>query len=114
MECQLNYDALMAYEQNGSTEVFDWCRGHSRGKGVDLLKYLTDNNLYNWITPVFPENTETMNARWANLQTLENESFIKMVTGAADIESGFDAFVSQWNEQGGQTIIGEIQEQLAQ
>ena len=114
VECQLNYDALMAYEQNGSTEVFDWCRGHSRGKGVDLLKYLMDNNLYNWITPVFPENTETMNARWANLQTLENESFIKMVTGAADIESGFDAFVSQWNEQGGQTIIGEIQEQLAQ
>lgn len=110
-ECKINYDAIQSYNE-GSTEVNAWSRAHSRGKGVDLLKYLTDNDLYQWGSPVYPENTETMNARWGNLQTLEDETFIKIVTGAVDLESEFDAFVSSWNDQGGQTILGEIAEQF--
>lgn len=110
-ECKINYDAIKSYNE-GSTEVNAWSRAHSRGKGVDLLKYLTDNDLYQWGSPVYPENTETMNARWGNLQTLEDETFIKIVTGAVDLESEFDAFVSSWNDQGGQTILSEIAEQF--
>lgn len=110
-ECKINFDAIQSYE-DGSTEVNAWSRAHSRGKGVDLLKYLTDNNLYNWISPVYPENTETMNARGGNLRTLEDETFIKIVTGAVDLDSGFETFVSSWNDLGGQTILGEVAEQF--
>ena len=89
-----------------------WCKIHSRTKGVDLLTYLTENDLYNWVTPVYPETTDTMNTSWANLQTLEEENFIKIVTGAAPLDEGFESFVSGWKAQGGDTIIAEIKAQL--
>ncbi len=108
-----NYDSITAYNE-GSGDVTGWCKIHSRCKGVDLLAYLTDNNLYNWISPVYPETTETMNTRWSNLQTLEEETFIKIVTGATDLDSGFDEFVSNWKSQGGDTITAEVAEQFPQ
>ena len=53
-----------------------------------------------------------METNWANLQTLEEESFIKIVTGAVDIDEGFDTFVKDWKAQGGDTIASEITEQV--
>ncbi len=106
-----NYDAITAYN-NGTGDVTGWCKIHSRTKGVDLLSYLTDKGLYNWVTPIYPETTNTMETNWANLQTLEEESFIKIVTGAVDIDEGFDTFVKDWKAQGGDTIASEITEQV--
>jgi putative aldouronate transport system substrate-binding protein len=108
-----NYDSIKAY-QEGSGDVTGWCKIHSRTKGVDLLTYLTENDLYNWVTPIYPETTDTMNTSWANLQTLEEENFIKIVTGAAPLDEGFESFVSGWKAQGGDTIIAEIKAQLEQ
>lgn len=108
-----NYDSITAFNE-GSGEVTGWCKIHSRTKGVDLLTYLTENDLYNWITPVYPETTDTMNTSWANLQTMEEETFIKIVTGAVDLDEGFDTYVSNWNAQGGEMIISEIEAQIAE
>lgn len=110
-EERANYDAITAY-QEGSNDMTGWCKLHSRCKGVDLLTYLTDNNLYNWITPVYPETTATMTTNWANLQTLEEETFIKIVTGSDDLDETFDTFVTNWKEQGGEKILEEIGEQI--
>ncbi|WP_026659457.1 extracellular solute-binding protein [Butyrivibrio sp. AC2005] len=111
VEEKSNYDAITAYN-NGTGDVTGWCKIHSRTKGVDLLSYLTDKGLYNWVTPIYPETTNTMETNWANLQTLEEESFIKIVTGAVDIDEGFDTFVKDWKAQGGDTIASEITEQV--
>ena len=53
-----------------------------------------------------------METNWANLEKLEEETFIKIVTGEVDVETGFEQFVSDWYAQGGTQIIKEISEQL--
>lgn len=112
-EERTNYDAITAYNE-GNGDVTGWCKLHSRCKGVDMLTYLNDNDLYNWITPVYPQTTSTMKTNWANLQTLEEESFIKIVTGTEDLDESFNTFVSNWKSQGGDTIASEIKEQIGE
>ena len=53
-----------------------------------------------------------MKTNMANLNKLEEETFLKIVTGATPVDSGFQDFVSQWNNQGGEQIIKEIQDQI--
>lgn len=94
--------------QNAETE--DWSKYHSRMEGIELIRKLTEAEDFCWREPAFWGTTETMESKWANLQKLEEETFIKLVTGDLPIDA-FDAFVMQWNEQGGQQIIEEIQQQ---
>lgn len=108
-----NYDAIMAYRE-GNEDVTGWCKIHSRCKGVDLLTYLVDKDLYNWISPIYPETTTTMETNWSNLQTLEVESLIKIITGASDVDTGFEEFRTAWYDQGGEMILKEIEEQIAE
>jgi len=93
-------------------EVVDWSKYHSRLKGVKLIQSLTDSNTFEWLTPIFPQTTSTMETNWANLGKLEEETFIKIATGALDVDEGFDQFVSDWNSLGGEQIISEIEEQI--
>ena len=106
-----NATNISAYLE-GNVDATNWSKYHSRTKGVELLQTLTENNQFNWLTPIFPQTTPTMETNLANLEKLEEESFIKMVTGEIDVESGFDQFVTSWNDQGGAQIIKEISEQL--
>ena len=79
---------------------------------MGLIQSVTENNKFAWVTPIFPETTSTMETNWANLEKLEEETFIKIVTGEIDVESGFEQFVTDWHAQGGEQIIKEISEQL--
>jgi len=92
-------------------EVVGWSKYHSRLKGVDLINSLMDRDDFVWLTPVFPETTPTMETNWANLNKLEEEAFIKMVTGAVSVEEGFAEFVEEWNQGGGNKILEEIKAQ---
>ena len=51
--------------------------------------------------------TDTMAAKWANLQKLEEETFAKIVLGQASIDE-FDNFVEKWYNEGGSEILEEI------
>lgn len=102
--------AYLADSANAATA--DWARYHSRMKGIGLIQSLTESNTINFITPVFPVETDTMKTNMANLNKLEEETFLKIVTGATPVDSGFQDFVSQWNKQGGEQIIKEIQDQI--
>lgn len=55
--------------------------------------------------------TETMEAKWANLKKMEEETFAKIIMGKADI-SEFDTFVDNWKNQGGDQILKEINKEL--
>jgi putative aldouronate transport system substrate-binding protein len=52
--------------------------------------------------------TPTMIDKWANLQKLESETFLKIILGTAPIDS-FDQFVKDWKAQGGDQITAEVQ-----
>ena len=69
-----------------------------------LKKYVPIYNVYNG-------QTETMEAKWANLKKMEEETFAKIIMGKADI-SEFDTFVENWKSQGGDQILKEINEEL--
>ena len=110
-EQRSNATSILSY-LDGNGDATGWSKYHSRSKGVELIQTLTENDQFNWLTPIFPQTTPTMETNSANLDKLEEETFIKIVTGDIDLESGFEQFVTTWNEQGGAQIIKEISEQL--
>lgn len=87
--------------------VAEWISYTGSIKGVSLLNQLTEENKMKKTEPVFWGTTDTMKKKWANLEALEAESFIKIITGAEPIDY-FDTFVENWLSQGGQEIIDEI------
>ncbi|WP_239297125.1 hypothetical protein [Paenibacillus sp. ACRRY] len=50
-----------------------------------------------------------MESRWSNLKKLEDETFLKIIMGAAPLDT-FDTFVSDWKKQGGDKITEEVKE----
>lgn len=95
-----------------NAELNDWAKYYSRMKGIELIQTFTENNTFKWLTPIFPQTTPTMETNWANLEKLEEETTIKIVTGVVDAEEGFNKFVKDWNSMGGEQIISEIEAQL--
>lgn len=98
---------LRYLEDPEGAAVEDWSKYHSRMEGIELIRKLTEAEDFAWVDPVFWGTTETMESKWANLQALEEETFIKLVTGDLPMEE-FDNFVEQWNQQGGAEILAEI------
>ena len=111
LETRTNIPAIQRYLE-GDVDADNWSRYHCRLKGVGLIQSVTENNKFAWVTPIFPKTTTTMETNWANLEKLEEEAFIRIVTDDIDVESGFEQFVTDWNAQGGAQIIKEISEQL--
>lgn len=61
-------------------------------------------------TPVYSltySQTKTTEEKWATLYKMEEETFLKIIMGTADIDT-FDTFVSNWYAQGGQDITDEV------
>ena len=70
------------------------------------------NDKYIPVYNAYSGQTETMQAKWANLKKMEEETFAKIIMGKADI-SEFDTFVKNWKSQGGDQILKEINEELS-
>jgi putative aldouronate transport system substrate-binding protein len=67
----------------------------------------------NEVNPVFFGQTKSMKLKWANLTKLEDEAFMKIVTGQKDLNY-FDTFVDTWNKTGGSDITKEVAEAIKQ
>ncbi|MNN91594.1 hypothetical protein D3C81_2097260 [compost metagenome] len=50
-----------------------------------------------------------MEAKWAKLEKLENETFLNIIVGDLPL-SAFDDFVMEWNRLGGEKITNEVNE----
>ena len=70
------------------------------------------NDKYIPVYNAYSGQTETMQAKWANLKKMEEETFAKIIMGKADI-SEFDTFVENWKNQGGDQILKEIKDELS-
>lgn len=64
------------------------------------------------VNPVYFGQTKSMKLKWANLCKLEDEAFIKIVTGEKPLDY-FDSFVKSWKSTGGDTIIAEVEEEIS-
>ncbi|WP_438349799.1 ABC transporter substrate-binding protein [Paenibacillus sp. FA6] len=63
------------------------------------------------VNPVFFGQTKSMKLKWTNLVKLEDETFLKIVTGQESLDY-FDSFVNTWNKTGGSEITNEIAEAI--
>lgn len=98
------YESCMSYlEDEETASVEDWAAYSSRITACRLL----DEADIHVIPSVYFAETESMKEEWWKLRELEEETFLKIVTGAADIDT-FDDFVIQWKEKGGDTITREV------
>ena len=70
------------------------------------------NDKYIPVYNAYSGQTETMQAKWANLKKMEEETFAKIIMGKADI-SEFDTFVENWKNQGGDQILKEVNDELS-
>lgn len=84
---------------------------NSEGWILYTSRYIASNSIGNGvkIPSAYNYSTDTMSMRWSTLEKQEDEYFLKVVTGEADI-SEFDSFVEQWKSLGGDTITAEVQE----
>ena len=76
--------------------------------GVGLMYDTYHAGLLNWKAPVFPLTTPTMKQRGANLSTMQEEFFVKIITGIEPL-SAFDVFVNRWLNEGGTAITKEVE-----
>lgn len=57
-------------------------------------------------------DTKSMEKYWSALETLEDEYFLKVITGEASIDD-FDQFVADWYSMGGDVITEEVKAYIA-
>ncbi|GGF93520.1 extracellular solute-binding protein [Paenibacillus aceti] len=102
-----HYNRWLRREQRSEMNVSDWAAPHAYLYGGEIVTQQMDREVYNQFTSMTP----TMEQKWDTLFKFENETFYKIVLGEIPVDS-FDDFVKDWYDQGGRTIIAEIEEQL--
>lgn len=80
-----------------------WARSYSLMVGWGALM----NNEYNPVYSLTYSQTPTIEQRWTNLKTMEDETFMKIIMNQAPIDT-FDKFVEDWKSQGGDQITKEV------
>lgn len=114
---------------NDVSVVKETIPGYETGKQLSISDFSTENfgnfqRMYSLMigdrpyatTPVDKEvrscvfsQTETMESKWANLWSMENEMVMKIITGKTDINA-YDEFVESWMNEGGSDILEEVAE----
>lgn len=98
----------MAYLNSGGRPTAEqWAAYTSR---ITACSLITQDRV-KVVKALFFQNIPTMDTSWWRLKELENDAYLRIVTGQADIDY-FDVFVEEWNNQGGLTITKEIQNQV--
>lgn len=57
--------------------------------------------------------TETWADRWSSMQELIDTTYLKIIQGEVDLDSGFDQMVEEWNSIGGEQVTKEVNEIVA-
>ena len=73
---------------------------------------VADNGLI-IMSSYYNDPTPTMIKKWSSLQAMQEETFTKIISGSAPVDS-FDEFVASWNRLGGEDITKEVNEWYAE
>ncbi|MCV4231264.1 extracellular solute-binding protein [Virgibacillus sp. LDC1] len=102
------YDSMDLSTWNPEGNWGAWTRAYSIMVGG---RPLVDTE-FEEVTSLLYEQTPLMESRWVNLRKLEDETFLRIIMGAAPLET-FDSFVENWKRQGGDQITQEVADALA-
>lgn len=80
-------------------------------RSLAAVEYVEQNNLIEHAAPLFLGTTDTMAEKLADLNKLEEETYVKIITGEEPIDY-FDTFVEEYNSRGGEDICEELAERL--
>lgn len=109
---QNNARKIKAYLDNPEeASPSDWALYASRVLAVNnVMNGTREKNLLNDVHPIVINQTlSSMERNGAQISKLEEEMFIKFVTGEESLDN-FDKYVKTWNTQGGEIIVNEIQQ----
>ncbi|MBY0218058.1 extracellular solute-binding protein [Paenibacillus illinoisensis] len=98
------YDNMDIQYWDPQADLGVWSRIYSLLVGSSSLQ-----QDYNKVYSLLYSQTRTMESRWSNLKKLEDETFLKIIMGAAPLDT-FDTFVNDWKKQGGDKITEEVKE----
>lgn len=110
-----NANKIKAYlDDPAGSDPTDWAVYASRLLAVDnVMGGVRDEGIYNEVNPVaIFETIKASERNGAQIGKLEEETFIKFVTGEESIEN-FDTYVDTWNQQGGSAILEEMESVVA-
>lgn len=65
----------------------------------------------NEVVPIFFGNTQSMALKWPTLDKMEQEMFLKIITGEKPVDY-FDEFVKEWEKTGGKQITEEVNQAI--
>lgn len=101
------YDSMDLSTWNPEANWGAWTRAYSMMVGG---RPLVDTE-FEEVPSLLYEQTPLMESRWVNLRKLEDETFLRIIMGAAPLET-FDSFVENWKRQGGDQITQEVKDAL--
>lgn len=87
----------------------DWAAYTSR---MDAGGLLDKSNVQVMKTYFYNQETETMSKLWWKLEDLEEQAYLKIITGEEPIDY-FDKFVETWYKEGGSKITEEVQDEIS-
>jgi len=107
-----NIDIENEFSENESDIIIGGppCQGFSMAGSRIRKDFIDDerNYLFKYYFKIV-QKVKATERNGAQIGKLEEENFIKFVTGEQSLDD-FDKYVSTWNEQGGSAIINEMQE----
>lgn len=101
------YNHYLQIEKEGNKDLAAWADVRAR---LDGEKASFDERIKT-VNVNFFDKTESMKTTWANLEKLEDEMFVKIITGEEPI-SYFDEFVKQWEKIGGSQVTEEVNKEV--
>lgn len=100
-----NYESYMTFLEKGA-EAMDT---YGNAVAFVIAAEATGDPAYQMTEEAYYGVTDTKAMKFSNLTKMEDETFLKIITGDQPIDA-FDEFVEKWNNEGGQEILAEIQE----
>ena len=64
------------------------------------------------VNPIFFGNTQSMSLKWPTLDKMEQEMYLKIITGEESVDY-FDKFVESWKQTGGDQITEEVNAEIS-
>ncbi len=101
------YDRILKF-QAGDLSNWGWNLMFNKGGTMSVADYYRKNNLYlvnEFITTPLPSMLEKKPV----LDKLEFEALTKIILGQSSIDE-FDNYVEQWNKQGGDEVVKDVNE----
>lgn len=97
---------MTVYENDNPKKNMDtWKAANAYKYGAYALLLSDPEEVYS----IFYGSTDTMVTKWAALEKLEHETYLKIIVGDQPLDS-FDDFVKQWKLLGGEQITQEVVE----